>query len=129
MANSAFQDTRFHPIAARELPALECGVTLLTHFEPVDDPLDWTIGTHGLRIEFLHHGRRYGSTYLPNIALEQGWSKEETMVSLMRKAGWNGRKDEWTKVELSVVRYQGRQVRLGFAEWAEWREWVEGVEE
>ena len=49
---------------------------------------------------------------------------------MMRKAGWNGRKDDWSKVELSVVRYQGRQVRLGYREWEEWRVWVEeGMEE
>lgn len=47
------------------------------------------------------------------------------MVSLMRKAGWSGRKEEWRKVELSVVRYQGRQVRLEYGEWKAWRAWVE----
>lgn len=83
---SAFDDTRFHPISAHELASLECAVTLLTHFEPVDDALDWHIGVHGLRISFSDKGRRYGSTYLPDVAREQGWSKEETLVSLMRKA-------------------------------------------
>lgn len=106
-------------------PSLECAVTLLTNFEPASSPLDWTIGTHGLRISFTYHGRRYGSTYLPDVAREQGWSKEETLVSLMRKAGWSGRRDEWRKVELIVVRYQGKKVALGFGEWREWREWVD----
>ncbi|KAK7192952.1 hypothetical protein DPSP01_005160 [Paraphaeosphaeria sporulosa] len=123
---SALEDTRFSPITAAELPTLECGVTLLTNFEPISDPLDWAIGTHGLRISFTHHGRRYGSTYLPDVAKEQGWTKEETLISLMRKAGWSGRRDEWKKVELGIVRYQGRQVRLGQKEWEEWRRWVEG---
>ncbi|KAF2177919.1 hypothetical protein K469DRAFT_754867 [Zopfia rhizophila CBS 207.26] len=122
---SAFDDTRFLPITPRELPILECGVTLLTNFEPILDPLDWVIGTHGLRISFTYHGRRYGSTYLPDVAREQGWTKDETMISLMRKAGWSGRKEDWRKVELNVVRYQGRQVRLGYREWREWRDWVE----
>ncbi|KAF2868957.1 AMMECR1 domain-containing protein [Massariosphaeria phaeospora] len=123
---SAFDDTRFQPISTRELPTLECGVTLLTDFEPIALPLDWVVGTHGLRISFSDRGRRYGSTYLPDVAHEQGWTKEETLVSLMRKAGWNGKKDQWSKVELSVVRYQGRQVRLAYQEWREWREWVDG---
>ncbi|KAF2466500.1 uncharacterized protein BDR25DRAFT_306053 [Lindgomyces ingoldianus] len=122
---SAFDDTRFLPIPLRELPTLECGVTLLTHFEPVSSALDWNIGTHGLRISFTYHGRRYGSTYLPDVAKEQGWTKEETIISLMRKAGWSGRKEDWKKVDLSVVRYQGRQVRLEYREWREWRDWVE----
>ncbi|KAF1843932.1 uncharacterized protein K460DRAFT_397122 [Cucurbitaria berberidis CBS 394.84] len=122
---SAFDDTRFSPITARELPTLECAVTLLTNFEPASSPLDWTIGTHGLRISFSYHGRRYGSTYLPDVAREQGWTKEETLVSLMRKAGWSGRKDDWRKVELNVVRYQGKKVALGHREWQEWRDWAD----
>lgn len=124
---SAFDDTRFSPITASELPSLQAAVTLLTNFEPTPnaDPLAWDIGTHGLRISWTHHGRRYGATYLPDVAREQGWSKEETLVSLMRKAGWGGRKDDWQKVGLKVVRYQGRKVDLGYKEWKEWREWVE----
>jgi len=50
------------------------------------------------------------------------------MVSLMRKAGWQGRKDDWRGVGgLSVVRYRGKKVELGYREWKEWREWVEGL--
>ncbi|KAF2714146.1 hypothetical protein K504DRAFT_462579 [Pleomassaria siparia CBS 279.74] len=124
---SALDDTRFHPITVSELPTLEVGVTLLTNFEPISTALDWEIGTHGLRINFNHNGRRYGSTYLPDVAREQGWTKEETMVSLMRKAGWSGRKEEWRKVDLNVIRYQGRQVNLSWGSFKEWREWVEEV--
>jgi AMMECR1 domain-containing protein len=58
------------------------------------------------------------------VAREQGWSKEEAVVSLMRKAGWGGKKADWKKVDLRVVRYQGRKVSLGYAEWRAWREWV-----
>lgn len=50
-------------------------------------------------------------------------------MSLMRKAGWSGKREEWRKVEVGVVRYQGRQVKLGWAEWRGWREWVDGREE
>ena len=123
--HSAFDDTRFSPITARELGSLEVAVTLLTNFEPASSPLDWTIGTHGLRISFTYHGRRYGSTYLPDVARDQGWTKEETLVSLMRKAGWSGRKEDWKKVELNVVRYQGKKIALDYSEWKDWRHWVE----
>ncbi|CAG5148372.1 uncharacterized protein ALTATR162_LOCUS2191 [Alternaria atra] len=122
---AAFDDTRFSPITARELPTLECAVTLLTDFEPVDDAMDWEIGTHGLRISFHDKGRRYGSTYLPDVASEQGWTKEEALVSLMRKAGWSGKKADWSKVALRVVRYQGKKVGLGWGEWRSWRDWVD----
>jgi AMMECR1 domain-containing protein len=88
--------------------------------------MDWEIGKHGIRISFVHKGRRYGSTYLPNVAQEQGWTKEETMFSLMRKAGWNGRSDEWRKVaDLNVIRYQGSKSTLSYRQWREWRDWVD----
>lgn len=96
------------------------------HFEPIANPMDWTIGTHGLRISFVSSGRRLGATYLPDVAREQGWTKEETIVSLMRKAGWGGRSSEWRGVrDLSCVRYQGMKASLGYREFKEWRDWVE----
>ncbi|KAK8065393.1 ammecr1 family protein [Apiospora hydei] len=106
---SAIHDMRFDPISKRELPTLEVAVTLLTDFEDCDDAMDWNLGTHGLRISFTDRGRRYGATYLPDVASEQGWTKEETLVSLMRKAGWVGKKDKWQDVDLKVVRYQGKK--------------------
>ncbi|KZF18860.1 hypothetical protein L228DRAFT_225357 [Xylona heveae TC161] len=123
---SAFDDSRFMPISKKELPTLEVGVTLLTNFETAPSEMAWDIGTHGLRISFTYHGRRHGATYLPDVALEQGWTKEETLVSLMRKAGWSGRRDEWRKVvDLKVIRYQGKRCSLPYVDWREWRDWVE----
>ncbi|KAI9822451.1 MAG: hypothetical protein M1827_000170 [Pycnora praestabilis] len=123
---SAFEDTRFPPITIKELPTLEASVTLLTTFEPAPTPTSWTLGTHGLRISFPYHSKRYSATYLPDVPVEQGWTKEETLNSLMRKAGWSGRKDDWRKVgDLKVVRYQGRRVGVGYREWREWRDWVD----
>lgn len=87
---SAFDDTRFSPIPAALLPSLSCSLTLLADFEPCETAMDWTLGEHGLRISFNHRGRRHGATYLPDVAVEQGWTKEETLESLMKKAGFDG---------------------------------------
>lgn len=127
---SALEDTRFHPIPASLLPSLSAHVTLLTNFStPSKDPLDWTLGKHGLRISFTHNHRRYGATYLPDVAKEQGWTKEETLISLMRKAGWNGSSSQWQKTwregKGELVTYEGKQIGLLYDEWREWREWVE----
>lgn len=122
---SALQDTRFHPISRAELPSLQVAVTLLTDFEPAADAMDWELGKHGLRISFVYRGRRYGATYLPDVAPEQGWTKEETVVSLMRKAGWEGNKARWREVELRVVRYQGKKEKLKYEEYKAWRDWVD----
>jgi uncharacterized protein (TIGR00296 family) len=85
---AAHSDNRFNPIVARELPALEVAVTLLTNFETCAGPLDWELGVHGIKISFYQKGKRYSATYLPDVAVEQGWNKEETLESLVRKAGW-----------------------------------------
>ncbi|KAI9799005.1 MAG: hypothetical protein M1825_004901 [Sarcosagium campestre] len=123
---SAFEDSRFMPITKRELSGLEVGVTLLTDFEPAPNPTSWDLGKHGIRISFTHHSKRYGATYLPDVALDQGWTKEETLISLMRKAGWSGRRDDWHKVgDLQVVRYQGKKMSMKYNEWSAWRKWIE----
>ncbi|PWY72827.1 AMMECR1 family protein [Aspergillus eucalypticola CBS 122712] len=144
---SAFDDTRFSPIPESLLPSLSCSLTLLGSFEPCTNALDWILGVHGLRISFIHRGRRYGATYLPDVAVEQGWTKEETVNSLMHKAGWDGPSESvarrflrgssnaghgaaaatkpWEQVsDFRAVKYQGLKASSSYAEWQEWRQWV-----
>lgn len=132
---SAFSDHRFSPVAAAELPSLSCAVTLLTNFsEPTPDPMDWTLGKHGIRIRFRYKGRDgYGATYLPDVAVEQGWDKDEAVGSLLRKAGWEGKRVKWREdfgqggsvQGFELVRYEGRKVELGYQEWKAFRDWVD----
>ncbi|EGD98880.1 ammecr1 family protein [Trichophyton tonsurans CBS 112818] len=148
---SAFGDTRFSPIPAQLLPSLSCSLTLLSNFETCSHALDWELGMHGIRISFVHRGRRYGATYLPDVAVDQGWTKEETVESLMRKAGWEGASSAgsvtrrflrsgsssggnpdkpWEGMsEFKTVRYQGLKASASYSEWQEWRKWVESSPE
>jgi AMME syndrome candidate gene 1 protein len=138
---SAFEDTRFSPIPKTLLPNLSCSLTLLADFEPCANALDWTLGTHGLRISFTYRSRRHGATYLPDVAVEQGWSKEECVESLMRKAGWDGgsrgisrrllrgpdNTEPWDTVsDFRTVRYTGLRSSAEFEEWEELRKWADG---
>lgn len=100
----------------------------MTNFEDAADEMDWELGTHGIRISFVVNGRRYGATYLPDVAVEQGWTKEETLMSLMRKAGWMGNKAKWREVPLKVVRYQGKKLSCDYEEYKAWQEWIEKKE-
>ncbi|KAK7433380.1 hypothetical protein QQZ08_000320 [Neonectria magnoliae] len=118
---SALQDSRFPPIRKAELPTLQVAVTLLTDFEEVDDKYDWDVGVHGLRLSFYDRGRRYGSTYLPDVAAEQGWTKDETLFSLIRKAGWMGSRKHWKDLDLNVTRYQGKKSTLEYSAFKKWR--------
>ncbi len=100
-------------------------VTLLTDFETAKDAMDWELGVHGIRISFYARNKRYGACYLPDVAVEQGWDREETVVSLMRKAGWGGKREKWAEVgDLKVVRFQGAAESVGWEEFGRWREWV-----
>ncbi|KAI9643728.1 hypothetical protein NHQ30_008351 [Ciborinia camelliae] len=126
---SALHDTRFPPISYSELPTLEVAVTLLTDFETCAHALDWELGIHGIRITFYYKNKRYGACYLPDVAVEQEWTREETVVSAMRKAGWGGRREKWREVgQLTVVRYQGRKESVSWREFNDWRGWVENFE-
>lgn len=125
---SALHDTRFNPVSQAELPELRCAVTLLTNFEDCEGWDDWVVGEHGIKIRFKAKGRSYSGTYLPSVAAEQEWTKEETMLSLMRKAGWRGSQDSWREIasdpSMQVERYRGDKEEVEFAEYQQWREWV-----
>ena len=59
-----------------ELPELKAEISLLSDFEPINDPTDWEVGKHGIEIEFKdgQSSRVYRGTFLPNVAPEQGWN-------------------------------------------------------
>eukprot|EP00741_Cyanophora_paradoxa_P018565 tig00021070_g17924.t1 len=121
---SAFKDRRFSPIEKRELSRLHCGVSLLTHFEPAADYLDWEIGVHGLVIEFHKSGQRYSATYLPDVCPEQGWNKVECINSLIKKAGWHGAVGDDLRRSLQVTRYQGTKCMVS---WDEYQAYIKQI--
>lgn len=70
---SALKDSRFSPITVDEFPRLTVSVSILQGFEEANGYLDWTLGVHGIRIEFLsERGMKRTATYLPQVATEQG---------------------------------------------------------
>jgi uncharacterized protein (TIGR00296 family) len=115
---SAFKDHRFNPISASELPSLQCAVSILTPTRPISNPLDWTPGQHGIQISFLSKGKRLSATYLPEIATDQGWTREETILSAIQKAGHRGTvvvgDDVWKSLEVGV--YESSKAKLSWAE-------------
>ncbi|CAN1268423.1 Uncharacterized protein At2g38710 [Linum perenne] len=73
---SALRDRRFPPIQAKELPSLECTVSILTNYETANNYLDWEVGVHGIIIEFTdpNSNTRRSATYLPEVAAHEGTS-------------------------------------------------------
>lgn len=71
---SALKDSRFPPITRDEVPRLTVSVSILQNFEEAEHFLDWELGIHGIRIEFINEkGTRRTATYLPEVATEQGY--------------------------------------------------------
>ena len=66
-------------------------------------------------------GRRYSGTYLPGVALEQGWTKEETLESLSRKAGYRGQMTKDLIESIQVTRYQSQKITLDYDDYVNGR--------
>lgn len=132
---SAFEDPRFPAISSFELPLLSVSVTLLDNFEPIDDPNDWEIGVHGLKVKFSANGRHFLGTFLPVVAEEQEWDKKETLWNLLRKAGYSGVSRAGTldfynkgitEGWMDLTRYEGLKCGLDYKEYVAARKELEG---
>lgn len=114
---SAFQDTRFSPIRAQEIPTLQCEVSILTDFEDIGDVYDWDLGIHGLKIQFTYNHSSHSSTFLPHVATEQGWNKQQTLISLLRKGGYRGNEKDPSKIPMKIQRYRGTKSTISYTEY------------
>lgn len=81
--NAAFNDPRFAPLRAPELPDVKIEISALTPPVPVASYNDIIIGKHGI---VLQVGVR-SAVFLPQVAPEQGWDLPTTLTYLARKAG------------------------------------------
>eukprot|EP00245_Coleochaete_scutata_P006172 TRINITY_DN2037_c0_g1_i1.p1 TRINITY_DN2037_c0_g1~~TRINITY_DN2037_c0_g1_i1.p1 ORF type:complete len:211 (-),score=20.85 TRINITY_DN2037_c0_g1_i1:15-647(-) len=125
---SAIRDRRFPPIQEKELPYLECTVSILTDYETARHHLDWEVGKHGMIIEFTDPQNLYRSaTYLPEVAEQEGWTKLEAVDSLMRKAGYNGPITDSLRRKVRVTRYQSSLYTLHYREYEEFVKLTRGA--
>lgn len=83
------RDYRFEPVSAGELFGLHLEVNVLTAPRRVNSADDIVVGLHGVILS--KEGRQ--AVFLPQVALEWGWSKEEMLSQLAQKAGL--RPDAW----------------------------------
>uniref|UniRef100_A0A804R5J6 AMMECR1 domain-containing protein n=1 Tax=Zea mays TaxID=4577 RepID=A0A804R5J6_MAIZE len=117
--NHALRDRRFPPIQSKELPTLECTVSILTDYEIAEDYLDWEVGKHGLIIEFTapDSNTKHSATYLPEVAGHEGWTHVETIDSLVRKAGYQRIITESLRKKIKVTRYQSTLYTMHYGEY------------
>ncbi|CAH0714138.1 unnamed protein product, partial [Brenthis ino] len=112
---SALKDSRFTPITREEVPRLTVSVSILQHFEEAEHYLDWKLGKHGIRIEFIsERGSKRTATYLPQVATEQGWDQIQTIDSLLRKGGYKATITADMRRSIKLTRYQSEEVSASY---------------
>ncbi|KAL7301379.1 hypothetical protein TKK_0005825 [Trichogramma kaykai] len=117
-ASSAFKDSRFNPITKEEIPRLHVGISLLLDFEDGRDYADWTVGYHGIRIEFPNeNGHRRTATYLPEVAHEQGWDHIQTIDSLLRKGGFKGNITPDVRKSIKLTKYRSERMCISYEDY------------
>jgi len=75
---AALEDRRFPPVKAQELPELEIEISVLSPMRPIARPEEIEIDHHGVVLQA--QGRQ--AVFLPQVALEQGWDREEILRQL-----------------------------------------------
>jgi AmmeMemoRadiSam system protein B/AmmeMemoRadiSam system protein A len=88
---SACKDSRFPPVTDEELDLLEVEISILSPLHKIDDPKSLSVGKHGLMIV---QGKKSG-LLLPQVALENNWSRKEFLQQTCLKAGLP--QDAWKK--------------------------------
>ncbi|XP_065131739.1 nuclear protein AMMECR1-like [Paramisgurnus dabryanus] len=115
---SALKDSRFPPTTRDELTRLFCSVSLLSNFEDVGDYLDWEVGVHGIRIEYLNeNGLKRTATYLPQVVKERGWNHIQTIDSLLRKGGYKAPITNDFRKTIKLTRYRSEKMTISYAEY------------
>lgn len=89
--SAAVADQRFPPVTEEELSDLEIEISVLSPLEQVESADQIQVGLHGV---IIRQGLKQ-AVYLPQVAPEQGWGREEMLENLCLKAGLS--KDAWEK--------------------------------
>ncbi len=105
--SSAFNDPRFPPLTKDELISVKIEISYLSPFEKItantkDELLSSiTLGTDGILLKKGHQS----ALFLPQVATEWGFSKEEFLTNLCMKAGLNAK--AWQKIsEMEFYKFQ-----------------------
>jgi len=97
MAIAATGDSRFMPVTPDEMKDIDIEISVLSPLEKIDDPNIIVPGKHGVIVRDSFNS----GVYLPQVATETGWSREQFMNSLCgSKAGMSP--DAWKKGKCEI---------------------------
>jgi AMMECR1 domain-containing protein len=90
-------------------------ISLLTDFEDCQDAYDWTLETHGIWLHFSatrdssKRDKTYSATFLPGVATDAGWDKQDTLEHAIKKSGYSYARFECKARKLMVEQRQDRR--------------------
>ena len=99
---AAFEDPRFTPVSREELDDIDIEISVLTPMRRIQSLDEFELHRHGI---YIRKGYRSG-TFLPQVADEVNWTKEEFVGHCSQdKAGlgWDGWKDAELYVYEAIV--------------------------
>jgi AmmeMemoRadiSam system protein B/AmmeMemoRadiSam system protein A len=100
---AATEDSRFayNPVTLNEMNQIKIKISILSPLQKIESIDEIEVGKHGIWITY--EGR--GGTYLPEVATEQGWSREELLSHCCRdKAGLPP--DAWKRADIFIYSSQ-----------------------
>ncbi len=81
--NASLNDYRFRPVRPEELKEIDVHISILSPIVDIASIDEFKLGEHGI---ILRKGMSR-AVYLPEVAVEQKWTVEQTLSSLSQKAG------------------------------------------
>ncbi len=98
--SAAFTDPRFPPLEPDELDECTIEISLLTEPEMIESLDDFVLSRDGI---YMILGQRR-AVFLPQVADETGWTKEEMLSALAMKAGLM--EDAWKDPDAEFLTFQ-----------------------
>lgn len=95
---SAFSDPRFPPVKMGELPDLRIEISVLSPLKKISTLEEIQVGEHGI---YMKRGYSTG-VLLPQVAVEQGWDRNNFLTHTCYKAGLEGNCFRDPKTEIFI---------------------------
>ena len=98
---AASQDPRFPPVSAGELKDIDVEISVLSTPQQIKDVSEIELGKHGV---IVSDGVNHQGVFLPQVATETGWTKEEFLSQLCsQKAGLAS--DAWKTTDVQLYTF------------------------
>lgn len=92
--NSSSYDWRFNPVDTKEVSDITIEISVLSTPKRIPGSDNFMVGKEGILIRKGSHS----AVFLPQVAVEQGWDRAETLCHLCQKAGLS--RDAWKEDDM-----------------------------